>query len=47
MVVGLALGITEALVAGYVSSNYRDAISYALLIAVLVLRPRGLFGSYE
>jgi branched-chain amino acid transport system permease protein len=47
MVVGLALGITEALVAGYVSSSYRDAISYGLLIAVLVLRPRGLFGSYE
>ncbi len=47
MAVGLALGITEALVAGYVSTNYRDALTYSLLIAILVFRPRGIFGSYS
>ena len=47
MVVGLALGIGETLVAGYVSTNYRDAPTYPLLIAILVFRPRGIFGSYS
>jgi branched-chain amino acid transport system permease protein len=47
MAVGLALGITEALVAGYVSTNYRDVISFALMIGILVFRPRGIFGSYS
>lgn len=45
--VALALGIVEALVAGYVSSQWRDAIAYALMIGVLVARPRGVFGSFE
>lgn len=44
--VGLTLGVTEALVAGYVSSSFRDAIAFALLLLVLIARPSGLFGSY-
>jgi branched-chain amino acid transport system permease protein len=47
MVIGLALGVLEALVAGYVSSTLRDAVAFGLLLAVLVFRPRGIFGSYE
>ena len=47
MVVGLLLGIVEAMVTGYVSSNLRDAVAFALLLAVLFFRPQGLFGSYE
>ena len=47
MVVGLLLGIIEALVTGLVSANLRDAISFVLLIAILYFRPKGLFGSYD
>lgn len=38
------LGIAEALAAGYLSSEYKDAIAFILIIAVLILRPQGLFG---
>jgi branched-chain amino acid transport system permease protein len=44
--VGLALGVLEALVTGYVSSSMRDAVAFLVLIGVLYLRPNGLFGSY-
>jgi branched-chain amino acid transport system permease protein len=47
MVVGLALGVLEALVTGFVSSSFRDAVAFVVLIAVLYFRPMGLFGSYE
>ena len=46
ILVALALGILEALITGYLSSTYRDAIAFLLLIAVLYVRPNGLFGSY-
>jgi branched-chain amino acid transport system permease protein len=41
---GLCLGILENLSAGYVSSAWKDAIIFTILIAVLTLRPQGLFG---
>jgi branched-chain amino acid transport system permease protein len=41
---GLALGIIESFGARYISSDYRDAYAFVILIAVLWLRPRGLFG---
>ncbi len=44
--VALVLGVTEALVTGYVSSSLRDAVAFLVLIGVLYLRPNGLFGSY-
>ena len=40
---GFVLGITEALAGGKISSGYRDAISFGVLILVLWLRPSGLF----
>ncbi len=40
---GLILGVLEALGAGIVSSSYKDALAFALLIAILLVRPRGLF----
>lgn len=45
--VGLLLGVLEALVAGYISSSLRDMVAFAVLVAVLYFRPAGLFGSYE
>ncbi|RPI58079.1 MAG: branched-chain amino acid ABC transporter permease [Chloroflexi bacterium] len=41
---GLLLGVTEALISGFISSAYRDAISYGLVMIVLVVRPMGIFG---
>ncbi len=41
---GLILGIIEALVAGFISSTFRDAAAFAILILVLLFRPTGLFG---
>ena len=44
MLGGFILGIAEALGAGYLSSLYRDGISYAVMIAVIIFIPAGLFG---
>ena len=44
MLGGLILGIAEAMGAGYLSSQYRDGISYAVMIAVIIFIPAGLFG---
>ena len=41
---GLVLGVVENLTAGYVSSVWKDAGVFAILIGVLALRPQGLFG---
>ncbi|WP_250004638.1 branched-chain amino acid ABC transporter permease [Actinoplanes sp. M2I2] len=39
---GLLVGVVEAVVTGLVSSGYRDAVVYGLLVAVLLVRPGGL-----
>jgi branched-chain amino acid transport system permease protein len=41
---GLLLGVVEALVGGFVSTQWADATGYLLLVAVLLLRPTGLKG---
>lgn len=38
------LGVIETLTSGYLSSNFRDLIAFALLICVLVFRPMGIMG---
>ena len=44
---GLLLGLSEALVVGYVTSLYSDAVVFAILAAVLLIRPQGLLGRRE
>lgn len=44
MVAGLFLGIIEVMSVAYVSSDFRDAISFGLLFLILLLKPTGLFG---
>ena len=41
---GLLVGLLEAFGAGYVSSAYKDAIAFLVILAVLFLMPQGLFG---
>ena len=41
---GLVLGVIEALVSGFISSTFRDAAAFAILILVLLFKPSGLFG---
>lgn len=47
MVGGLVVGVIETFSAGYISSGYRDAISFVVLILVLLIKPSGLFGSKQ
>ncbi len=44
---GLLIGTSEVMVVGYLSSTYRDAIAFAILILVLILRPQGLLGRVQ
>ncbi len=41
---GLLLGVAEALAAGYVSTAWRDGLAFFVLLAVLLVRPSGIFG---
>jgi branched-chain amino acid transport system permease protein len=41
---GLLLGLVETFAIGFISSTYRDAITFVVLVLVLLLRPSGLFG---
>jgi len=45
MLGGLLLGLAEQLVAGYGTSQWRDAVAFAILIVVLLVKPSGLLGS--
>jgi branched-chain amino acid transport system permease protein len=41
---GLLMGLLEAFGAGYLSSQYKDAIAFLVILAVLFAMPQGLFG---
>lgn len=42
---GLLLGLLESFTAGYISSHYKDAVAFIVLIGLLFVRPLGLFGT--
>ena len=41
---GFLLGVLEGLTAGYISSQYKDAAAFIVILAVLFFLPQGLFG---
>ena len=45
IVAGIILGVVENVVSGLLAPGYRDAVSFVLLVLVLLLRPRGIFGN--
>jgi branched-chain amino acid transport system permease protein len=45
LIAGILLGVAEALCSYYVDSGLTLAVAYALFLIVLVVRPRGLFGT--
>ena len=42
---GLLVGVIEAMAAGYISSAYKDAIPFILILFILFFMPRGIFGA--
>ncbi|MGI6452260.1 MAG: branched-chain amino acid ABC transporter permease [Syntrophomonadaceae bacterium] len=44
MIGGISLGVFEIMGVAYLSSSYKDAIAFGILILVLIVRPQGLFG---
>ncbi|HOJ93020.1 MAG TPA: branched-chain amino acid ABC transporter permease [Dictyoglomaceae bacterium] len=46
MLGGFILGIAEVLVSAFISSTVRDAVSFIILIIILLVRPSGLLGKH-
>ena len=44
---GFMLALVEEMGAGYISSGYRDAMGFLIIIVVLIFRPTGLFARAE
>jgi branched-subunit amino acid ABC-type transport system permease component len=42
VVVGLGLGVAEAMLGGYVSTGYNDVLLYAIVFAIIILQPEVL-----
>ncbi|MDP3892803.1 branched-chain amino acid ABC transporter permease [Nocardioides sp.] len=45
LVGGLVLGLAEVFAVQYFGSSWRDLVAFALLFAILLVRPQGLFGA--
>ena len=44
MIGGYFIGIVEVFVSGYLDSMYKDAVVFAILILILIIKPAGLLG---
>ncbi len=42
---GFIIGILESLTAGYIHSGFKDAVALVIMLAILVFKPSGIFGS--
>ena len=47
VVAGLIIGILDSFGAGLLSSGYKDAMAFLIMLLILFLRPGGLLGKYE
>jgi branched-chain amino acid transport system permease protein len=47
MLGGIILGISESMTSGYLSGEYKDVVSFGLLILILLFKPTGLLGKPE
>lgn len=47
MLGGLILGVSESMTSGYLSGEYKDVVSFGLLILILLFKPTGLLGKPE
>lgn len=47
MIAGLIIGTSEALAVAAIGAQWRAAVSFVILVAVLIIRPQGLFGRSE
>jgi branched-chain amino acid transport system permease protein len=41
---GLILGVVEAMASGFLSSTFRDAVAFSILILILLFKPSGILG---
>lgn len=44
---GLVVGLSESFAVSYFGGGYRDAVAFVILILVLIVRPKGIFGKKE
>lgn len=44
MIGGYFIGMVEVMVSGYINSMYKDAVVFAILILILIIKPAGLMG---
>jgi branched-chain amino acid transport system permease protein len=44
---GLLIGVAESFITGYITSTYTNLLVFALLIAVMLIRPSGLLGQAQ
>ena len=47
MLGGIVLGVAESFTSGYLSTEYKDVVSFLLLVLILLFRPTGLLGKPE
>ena len=47
MLAGLIVGLAEAICVAWLGAEWRAAVAFVILVAILMLRPQGLFGRAE